>query len=220
MTKVNAVTYSNITGALNKTGNAAWYSFENKQNRDIKVMIKNLHHSYSPQDIIMDISQRYKLAVKNATNKRKWLSAEQKKERRSNGQPEEIPLDMFIVSFDKTTEINKIHDIRTICNCRVKVEALKKNRILPQCKSCQEYGQSQNFAAGQHAASNVQEDTNPKRVISWTRYNRPATIAKMHIQSTTEDVRSLRRSLNQKRKKQENKTTADPVKTYRVLTAT
>ena len=73
---VDAITYSNITGALNKIGNVAWYSFENKQNRDIKVMIKNLHHSYSPQYIIMDISQRYKLVVKNATNKRKWLSAE------------------------------------------------------------------------------------------------------------------------------------------------
>lgn len=146
--KINAAdekTYLTITGALNSLREAEWYSFENKQNRDIKVMVKDLHHSYKPEAIINDIMIRYKLVAKNVTNKHKWLTAEQKKIRREKGNSEYEPLNMFIVSFDKKTDIEKIYEIKTILNCRVQVEPLRKNQLIPQCKKCQEYGHTQNF---------------------------------------------------------------------------
>jgi hypothetical protein len=46
ITKVNvssAYAYRILTNSL-KTNHIPWFSYENKQNRDVKVMIKNLHH--------------------------------------------------------------------------------------------------------------------------------------------------------------------------------
>ena len=139
----NPKAYQTITALLNNS-KAQWHSFENKQTRDIRVMVKNLHHSIDPTDIINNLNQRG-LKAKNATNKHKWFTANQKEDRRAKGLPEVVPLDMFIVSFDRETDINKIYDIKSIMNCKVKVEPMRKNKIIPQCKRCQEYGHTHNF---------------------------------------------------------------------------
>ena len=139
----NPEAYRDITKCLNEI-NMGWHSYEDKQARDIRVMIKNLHSSIDPIDIIADLNQQG-LKAKNAVNKRKWLSAKEKKERKNKGLPEIIPLDMFIVSFDNDTDIKKISEIKIIMATRVIVEPLKIDKTIPQCKRCQEYGHTQNF---------------------------------------------------------------------------
>ena len=109
-------------------------------------MIKDLHHSINPVDIIKDLNQNG-LKAKNATNKQKWLTAEQKKDRRALGLKEVVPLDMFIVSFDRETDIDKIYNIKTVMSSKVKIEPMRKNKTIPQCKRCQDYGHTQNFCA-------------------------------------------------------------------------
>ncbi|PNF20024.1 hypothetical protein B7P43_G05948 [Cryptotermes secundus] len=144
--KVNtttAETYRAITALLNNKG-IQWHSFEDKQTRDIKVMVKDLHHSIDPIDIVNHFNQQG-LKAKNATNKQKWLTAEQKQESRAEGLQEVVPLDIFIVSFDRETDIDKIYNIKTVMNSEVQIEPLRRSKIIPQCKRRQEYGHAHNF---------------------------------------------------------------------------
>jgi hypothetical protein len=85
--------------------------------RDIKIMIKNLHHtSLNDQG----------LQALTATPKLKWKT--------------KAPLDMFIVSFHKNADINKIFNIKTIFGAAVTVESIRSNKLIPQCKICQSFG--------------------------------------------------------------------------------
>lgn len=127
----NAETYRSITALLNNKG-VQWYSFEDKQSRDIRVMTKGLHHTINPVDIITHLNQKG-LKATNATNKQKWLTAKQKQDRKVKGLQEVVPLDMFIVAFDRETDVDKIYNIKTVMNSKVHIEPLKKNENIPQC---------------------------------------------------------------------------------------
>jgi hypothetical protein len=54
-----------------KANHIPWFFYENKQNRDIKVMIKNLHHSYQPMNILRSLNDQ-SLQALNATPKLEW----------------------------------------------------------------------------------------------------------------------------------------------------
>jgi len=75
-------------------GKYAWHSYEDKHNRLLRVMARNLHHSCNSGRIVSDLQARgYK--VLDATNKLKWKGKE--------------PLDMFILMF--SADENKKQDI-------------------------------------------------------------------------------------------------------------
>jgi hypothetical protein len=60
ITKVNVLSdyaYRILTNSL-KANHIPWFSYENKQNRAIKFMIKNLHHSYQPMNILRSINDQ------------------------------------------------------------------------------------------------------------------------------------------------------------------
>jgi hypothetical protein len=57
--------------------------------RDIKVIIKDLHHSIDQTDIIHELNQKG-LKAKNAKDKQKWLTAEQRQDRRAKGLQEVV----------------------------------------------------------------------------------------------------------------------------------
>jgi hypothetical protein len=46
-----------LTNSL-KANHIPWISYENKQNRNIKVMIKNLHRSYQPMNILRTLNNQ------------------------------------------------------------------------------------------------------------------------------------------------------------------
>jgi hypothetical protein len=77
ITKVNVssdYTYRILTNSL-KINNVPWFSYENKQIRVIKVMIKNLHHSFQPVNILHGLNDQDFQAL-NATPKLKWKTKE------------------------------------------------------------------------------------------------------------------------------------------------
>lgn len=132
--KVNATTsddYRVITKNLNSQ-EISWYSYENKHLRPIKVVVKNLHHSWSSNEIVSDLKRQH-LKVISAVN---ILQHKTKK-----------PLDIFTLSFDNSEDINKIYEIRTILNTVVKLEPTKKSKLIPQCKSCQSFGHTHNYCS-------------------------------------------------------------------------
>jgi hypothetical protein len=82
-------------------------------------MIKNLHHSFQPMNILRGLNDQGLQAL-NATPKLKWKTKE--------------PLYMFIISFHRNTDINKILNIKTICRAAVTVVSIRSNKLIPQCK--------------------------------------------------------------------------------------
>lgn len=159
--------YRAVTSELKKQ-NVSWYSYENKQNRNIKVMIKNIHHSFSPISILNDLHAQG-LEALNATPKLKWKTKE--------------PLDMFIVSFSNKVDINKIYNIKTICNATITVEPLRSNGLIPQCKTCQSFGHTKNYCgkapkfvkcAGNHFTTDCDKPQNEKPKCSHCGKEHPA----------------------------------------------
>lgn len=137
--KINVNTeneYRELTKHMNET-NQEWHSYENKQNRPIRVLAKNLHKTCSPAAIkddlttcnfkIMDVTPKYK---RNYTNGKETATA---------------LTDMFILTFNNTEDIKKIFEIQYICNSKVKIEALRTSKLIPQCKKCQRFGHTQNY---------------------------------------------------------------------------
>ncbi len=77
-------------------------------------MIRNLHHSCDTQSILNDLKVQT-FNVLNAINQLKWKIKE--------------PLDIFILVFDTTENIRKIHQFTPI-----KVEPIKASKLIPQCR--------------------------------------------------------------------------------------
>ena len=123
--------YRAVTKLLNAE-KMNWYSFENKQTRPIKVVIKNLHHSWSSRDIVENLKAQNFNAI-SAINKLKFQTKE--------------PLDMFLVSFDATENLKKMYEIKTILNTVVKIEPPKQSKWIPQCKTCQGFNHTKNYCA-------------------------------------------------------------------------
>jgi hypothetical protein len=71
----------------------SWSSYENKQTRPIRVIIKRIHESCTPNQIVQDLHQR-KYKIIDAVNILKWKTKE--------------PLTVFTLIFDRTENINKI----------------------------------------------------------------------------------------------------------------
>ena len=129
----NSDDYRSVTKNLNLFG-ISWYSFENVQSRPIKVIVKNLHHSWDPAEIIGDLKQQNLNAIA-ATQKLKFKTKE--------------PLDMFLISFDSSENIQRIYGIKTILNSVVKIEPPKRSTLIPQCKLCQSFGHTRNYCGKQ-----------------------------------------------------------------------
>ncbi len=127
----SAAAHRLITAELNNS-NLAWHSFENKQSRPFRVMVKGLHHTLKPADIVENLKSQGLQAI-DAINKIGWKSKN--------------PLDMFIVSFTCEEDQTKIHNIKYILNMRVAVETLHASKLIPQCKRCQGYGHTQKYCA-------------------------------------------------------------------------
>lgn len=125
----NADDYKTATKALS-LNNKSWFSFENKHERPYRVMVKKLHHSSSCENIKDDLKEQG-FKILDAVNKIGWHSKQK--------------LDMFVLSFDASEDIDKIKNIKVILNQVVEVVALRKNKLLVQCKKCQSFGHSQNY---------------------------------------------------------------------------
>jgi hypothetical protein len=131
----NELEYRNLTKFMNET-DLEWHTYENKQTRPIRVMARYLHPTCDPEEIKVDlVNKGFKII--EVVNKIKKT--------RDNGKENIIPLPLFMLTFDNTEDIKKIHEIQYICHMRVKIEAIRNNKMIPQCKRCQRYGHTHKF---------------------------------------------------------------------------
>jgi hypothetical protein len=160
--------YRILTNSL-RTNHVPWFSYENKQNRDITIMIKNLHHFYQPINILCSLNDQGLQAL-NATPKLKWKTKE--------------PLN--IVSFHWNTDINKIFNIKRICRA-VTVESVTSNKLIPQCEICPSFGLTQNYfnkapkcgkCAGPHLTSECDKPQLAQRKMLSLQKESPSKLSK------------------------------------------
>lgn len=132
--KINACNdeaYRSITKSLTEN-NCLWHSYENKQDRPIRVMVKKLPSTCKPDRIISDL-QTKGYQIEDAVNKLSWKTKE--------------PLNMFMLTFNNKEEINKIYEIKIILGCTVDIQPLRSPKLIPQCKRCQVYGHTHKYCA-------------------------------------------------------------------------
>jgi hypothetical protein len=97
-------------------GEYAWHSYEDKHNRPLRVMARNVHHSYSPGRTVSDLKARG-FKVIDAANKLKRRSKK--------------PLDMFILTFGANENTNKVLEITSIMGSNVEIKSLRKCKLIP-----------------------------------------------------------------------------------------
>jgi hypothetical protein len=112
---------------LTEAGNT-WYSYENKNTRPIRVMAKGIHPSCDLMGIIVDVINKG-LKITMAT--------------RTLSNNDKYPLAIFMLTFEHGEDIKKIFEIETIQGARVKIENVRRSKLIPQCKHCQGYGHTQ-----------------------------------------------------------------------------
>lgn len=115
-----------------KENKYSFHTYENKQTRPIRIMMKNLHQTCKPQSIIRYL-QEQGFKVIEVINK---IGFKTKK-----------PLNMFMVTFENCEDINKIYKITHVLGTKVDIEALKSSNLIPQCKNCQSYGHTKKYCA-------------------------------------------------------------------------
>lgn len=110
--------------------NINFHSYENKQTRAIRVMVKNLHHSFKTDNIVTFLKDKgYKIITADVK-----LSWKEKK-----------PLNMFELTFQNEEDINKIYNIKQILGCKVEIDSIRNPKLIPQCKNCQQYGHTRTY---------------------------------------------------------------------------
>jgi hypothetical protein len=136
------------------------------------------------------------LQALNATPKLKWKTKE--------------PLDMFIVSFHRNTDINKFFIIKTICRAAVTIEPVRISELILQCKICQPFGHTRNYCnktpkcvkcAGPHLTSEHDKPQMAQRKCCHCGNNHAATYRGCEV------VKALQKLIDNKNKpKQQTKT--------------
>ena len=87
--------YRQLTTLLKKK-NINWYSFENKQTRPIKVMVRKLHPSCPPEKVVEYVRQQ-QLKILSAVNILK--------------RADKTPLPLFMLRFDNNYDVKRVNEI-------------------------------------------------------------------------------------------------------------
>jgi hypothetical protein len=107
-----------------------FYTYTTLDKKPVRLVLKGIHHSYTPEDIVLDLSTKNikAIGVQPMFSKGK------------------VPMDMFIVNFEQGTKISEIiKTVKYVCFQSVSWRQFIKKDVGTQCRKCQGFG---------HAASN------------------------------------------------------------------
>lgn len=124
------------------TESIQWYTYENKNERPIRVMVRGLHALCAKEDIQEDLQKKgYKIL--DAVN---ILKKEKQEDEHGVQVVIKRKLPLFMLTFEHQKSVDKIYEIKTILNLVVKIEPLRKNtKTIPQCKRCQGFNHTQAY---------------------------------------------------------------------------
>jgi len=131
-TKINTTSsnaYRSIIKYL-KNSNAEFYTYQLKENKPYRIVIRNLHPTTSP-DYIKEELEKKGFQARNVTNALHRVS--------------KIKLPLFFVDLEPALHNKNIFELQTICYTKVKIEAPRINKLTPQCLNCQDYGHTRTY---------------------------------------------------------------------------
>lgn len=118
-----------------ETSKINFHTYQLKQERAYRIVIKGLHHSTPPVDIKAEL-----LAlghqVRAVTNVRSRINKE--------------PLSMFFVDLDPDPNNKTVYDIKHINQAIVKIEPPLRTNDFVQCHRCQQYGHTKSYCKNQY----------------------------------------------------------------------
>lgn len=121
--------YRKVINFLSKD-NAEFHTYQLKQDRAYRIVIRNIHPSTSVDDIKLAIEEMgYK--VRNIINIRHRATKN--------------PLPLHFVDLEPSENNKDIYNVQFLLNARIRVEAPRSNTEIVQCHRCQLYGHTKSY---------------------------------------------------------------------------
>lgn len=115
-----------------KENDVPHHSFQNKEDKPFRVVIKNLHPTTDITFIKTELSALGFL-VRNINNVRHRLS--------------KLPLPIFFIDLEPDSANSEIFKLTSLCYTKIKVEAPYAKKDIPQCLRCQSYGHTRTYCS-------------------------------------------------------------------------
>lgn len=195
-----------------------WYSFENKNCRDFKVMARGIHSSCESAEIVTDLQEKG-LNILSAVN---IIKKERKTDSQGNTSITKRGLPLFMLTFSSKENPEKIFNISDILHMKVKMEPLKKNsNLIPQCRKCQGFNHTQKYCGreprcvkclGKHITQACSRNKNIAAECVNCKGEHPANYRGCEVARELQKVRDRKRKPQQNGKQPERMTTSEKTK--------
>ena len=110
--------------------NIVHHTYQLKQDRAYRIVIRDLHHSIPIEDIKEEL-QTYGHTARNIINIRHRVSKE--------------PLPLFFVDLEPAANNKEIYKLEYLQNTKIRVEAPRIKNSIIKCTRCQDYGHSKTY---------------------------------------------------------------------------
>lgn len=125
----SAEVYRKLVHKLNE-GNVSFHTYQLKQERSYRVVLKNMHYSVDINELKEALSQ-HGHTVRNITN---VLHSYSKK-----------PLSMFFIDLEPSANNKDIFNIQYLLHAKIVFEPPYRKKEIVQCKRCQQYGHTKSY---------------------------------------------------------------------------
>jgi len=125
----NPTSYRTLIHFL-KEQNAEYHTYQLKEDKPTRVVIRNLHPTTSTALIKSELEQRL-FEVRQVTNVLHKINKH--------------PLPLFFVDLEPTIHSNDIYKLTSLIHTKIKVEEPYKPKNISQCIKCQEYGHTKSY---------------------------------------------------------------------------
>lgn len=125
----NSDSYRKLVSFLD-ANNIVFHTYQLKEDKPYKIVIKNIHFSTPLDDIKLDLAQNGH-TVRNIVNARSKAT--------------KMPMSLFFVDLEPSANNKHVFDINRLCSAVVKIEPPRKFNNLAQCHRCQEFGHTKRY---------------------------------------------------------------------------
>ena len=126
---INPDAYTKLTKLL-KTLNAKFHTYQLKQERRFRVVLRNIHHSVDLDELKFEL-QTLGHEVTSISNIRHRVTKN--------------PQSLFFVDIKQKENNKEVYNVNRLMNSTVKIEPPLVKKEIVQCKRCQRYGHTQKY---------------------------------------------------------------------------
>lgn len=125
----NIDSYRKIVKLL-EAGKISYHTYQPKQERSYRIVLKGLHHSTPIEDIKNEITLLGH-EVRNVFNVKSRVTKQ--------------PLSMFFIDLEPRKNNKEIYELKHLNNANIKVEPPRQTSDMVQCYRCQEFGHTKTY---------------------------------------------------------------------------